>query len=222
MGPNRGEGRSTADAGPVAVRDGTATDAEAAARLHAGQIADGFLSFLGPGFLTRLYRRVTVTPGSFLLVAEDAHGVVGFVAGTSDLGGLYRTFLVKDGLGALAASAGRLLRGWRRALETLRHGASPGAGTGRGVELLSIAVDPSQQGRGAGGKLVAAFLGRVQADRDSAAYVVVAADNGGAVRLYERAGFTPVDRFELHPGTTSLVMQWDDDRSAASGPGEAR
>jgi hypothetical protein len=38
---------------------------------------------------------------------------------------------------------------------------------------------------------------------------VVGADNTGAVHLYERSGFVTVDRFELHPGTVSLLMQWD-------------
>ena len=46
-------------------------DAAAAAALHAGQIGEGFLTFLGPRFLRRLYRRVARTPGSFLLVVED-------------------------------------------------------------------------------------------------------------------------------------------------------
>ena len=32
--------------------------------------------------------------------------------------------------------------------------------------------------------------------------------NGTAVALYRRAGFQPVERFELHPGTESLLMQW--------------
>jgi hypothetical protein len=30
-----------------------------------------------------------------------------------------------------------------------------------------------------------------------------------AVALYRRAGFEDVERFELHPGTESLLMQWD-------------
>ncbi len=42
-----------------------------------------------------------------------------------------------------------------------------------------------------------------------AAHVVVGADNAGAVSLYERAGFVTVERFELHAGTESLLMQWD-------------
>jgi ribosomal protein S18 acetylase RimI-like enzyme len=91
--------------------------------------------------------------------------------------------------------------------ETLRHGGG-GAGTGSGTELLAVAVDPDHQGLGVGSALVDAFLGRVAGVGATEAYVVVGADNATAVRLYERAGFEPGAPFELHAGTTSLVMQW--------------
>jgi ribosomal protein S18 acetylase RimI-like enzyme len=191
----------------VAVRVGGDADAPAAARLHATRITEGFLSFLGPGFLVRLYRRVPRTPGSFLLVADGDTGVVGFLAGSADVGGLYRSFLLRDGLPAGLAAAPRLVRGWRRVLETLRHGGG-GAGTGRGTELLAVATDPAAAGRGVGTALVAAFLDRVRAAGGTEAYVVVGADNHQAIALYERAGFAPADEFELHAGVRSLLLQW--------------
>ncbi len=210
-GSGDGSGAAGSSPAPV-VRTGGPDDAGAAARLHATRIADGFLSFLGPAFLTRLYRRIAATPDSFLLVAEADGSVLGFVAGSADVGALYRTFLVHDGLAAGVAAAPRLVRGWRRVLETLRHGGG-GAGTGRGTELLAIAVDPAHAGRGVGGALVAAFLDRVAASGATAAYVVVGADNASAVGLYARAGFAPVDEFELHAGTRSLLMQWPGETS---------
>src|SRR5665213_2187601 len=197
------------DGGPV-VRLGCDADAAAAGQLHAEQITGGFLAFLGSGFLTRLYRRVCRSSSSFLLVAEDGGRVVGFVAGSIDVPGLYRAFVLRDGLAAAFDALGPLLRGWRRAFETLRHGSSDGAGAGRGVELLAIAVDPSHRGRGIGEELVAAFLRQAAASHAHAAYVVVAADNVRAVGLYRRAGFVGGDEFELHAGTTSLLMQWDE------------
>jgi ribosomal protein S18 acetylase RimI-like enzyme len=208
MGTNGGRGASSTDGHDLTIRPGSETDAPAVASLHAGQIAEGFLSFLGPGFLARLYRRIVRSAESFLLVAESEGRVVGFIAGTADVAGLYRTFLWRDGPGAALGVAGRLLRSWRRVIETLRHGSGDGVGRGVGVELLAIAVDPGCQGRGVGGALVGAFLTRVQADRGGAAYVVVAADNAGAIALYRRAGFEAGDPFELHRGTASLLMQW--------------
>jgi ribosomal protein S18 acetylase RimI-like enzyme len=192
----------------VTVRPGGDADAPAAARLHAGRITQGFLSFLGPGFLARLYRRVGRTPDSFLLVADDGGTVVGFIAGSADVGGLYRSFLVRDGVVAGLAAAPRLVRSWRRVAETLRHGAGGADGTGRGTELLAVAVDPAAGGRGVGTALVAAFLDEVTASGGDEAYVVVGADNAPAVRLYAAAGFVAAGEFELHAGTRSLVMQW--------------
>lgn len=204
------------DGGPV-VRLGGEADAAAAGQLHAEQIAGGFLSFLGPEFLTRLYRRICRSTSSFLLVAEERGQIVGFVAGCTDLRSLYRAFLLRDGLASAFGALGRLLRGWRRALETLRHSSADAVGTGRGVELLAIAVDRSHQGRGIGNQLVEAFLERVTADQVQAAYVVVAAENVQAVSLYRRAGFVGADEFELHAGSASLLMQWD---AGSSDPGD--
>ena len=123
-------------------------------------------------------------------------------------------FLLHDGVMAGLSAAPRLVRNWRRVLETLRHGAEDGAGVGRGPELLAVAVDPAASGRGIGTALVAAFLAEVTSAGDTAAHVVVGADNDRAIALYRSAGFIMVDTFELHAGTTSLLMQWD----APSGP----
>ena len=60
-----------------------------------------------------------------------------------------------------------------------------------------------------GTSLVAAFLERVVASGGREAYVVVGADNAGAVGLYRRSGFVAGPEFELHPGTRSVLMQWD-------------
>jgi ribosomal protein S18 acetylase RimI-like enzyme len=194
---------STHDDG-IVLRSGTAADAMRAAALHAEEINEGFLSLLGPKFLRRLYRRIALQPGSFLLIAESPESTLGFIAGSTDVAALYRAFLWRDGVAAAAASGPKLLRSWRQVLETLRHGTSH---AGRGAELLSVAVDPLAQGRGTGSLLVEGFLKEVDRLDHDAAYVVVAASNEKAVSLYRRAGFSPVDRFELHRGTESLVMQ---------------
>jgi ribosomal protein S18 acetylase RimI-like enzyme len=189
----------------MVLRAGTDDDAAAAAALHQSEIADGFLTLLGPSFLRRLYRRVVRVPGSFLLVIEDAGTTVGFVAGSTDIRGLYRAFLWRDGPAVALSSAGRLLRSWTRVLETLRHGT---ASARDGAELLAIAVHPDARGRGAGRLLVEAFLAEVGQRSAHSAQVVVAADNKPAVALYERSGFRQVERFQLHRGTESLLMRW--------------
>jgi ribosomal protein S18 acetylase RimI-like enzyme len=208
MGTSGGRSVSPTGGDDLVIRSASESDAPTVASLHAGQITEGFLSFLGPGFLARLYRRIVRSPESFLLVAESQRRVVGFIAGTADVGRLYRTFLWRDGAGAALGVAGRLLRSWRRVIETLRHGSGDGVGRGEGVELLAIAVEPGHQGAGVGGALVGSFLDRVGHGPDGAAYVVVASDNAGAIGLYQRAGFVVDQEFELHSGAASLLMQW--------------
>jgi len=189
----------------MVLRSGTVDDAGAAAALHAGQISEGFLSILGPRFLGRLYGRIVRTPDSFLLIVQDGRQTVGFLAGSCDVSGLYRSFVLRDGLVAALASTGQILRSWRRVMETLRHGAS---GAAPGAELLAIAVDPAARGRGVGILLVNGFLHEVEHRGQGAAHVVVAADNQTAIALYGRAGFWAAEKFELHPGTESLLMRW--------------
>jgi len=192
----------------VTIRTGTSADAAAAARLHAGQISEGFLASLGPGFLARLYRRVACSPGSFLLVADEEGDQVGFLAGTLEVGKLYRRFLLRDGVVAAIVAAPRLLRAWPRALETLHHGRRETAAGKGSAELLAIAVDPRWRGRRVGALLVERFLGEIRLGGTGAAHVVVGASNGPAIALYERSGFEAVEAFELHPGTVSVLMRW--------------
>jgi ribosomal protein S18 acetylase RimI-like enzyme len=189
----------------IVLRTGTVDDAAAAAALHVGQIGEGFLTVLGPAFLSRLYRRVARTPGSFLLVVEDGETTVGFLAGSTDVAGLYRSFFFRDGAAAFVTCGPRLVRSWRRVMETIRHGTGVSA---EGAELLAVAVDPTVRRRGAGSLLVDGFLREMRSRRQEAAHVVVAAGNDRAIALYSKAGFHTAERFELHPGTESLLMQW--------------
>ncbi len=193
----------------IDIRAGTAADAGVASALHASQISGGFLSLLGPRFLQHLYKRICASTHSFLIVAECDGQPAGFIAGSTDVSGLYKSFLWHDGIKAAAGAAGRVIKNWRRVLETLRHGSSGGAGVGRGGELLAVAVDPGWQGRGAGRMLVASFLDEVVGRGYDAAHVVVGTENSGAIALYQHAGFVTAVRFELHPGSESLLMQWD-------------
>jgi ribosomal protein S18 acetylase RimI-like enzyme len=196
------------------VRVGTEADAMLAATLHASEISEGFLPSLGRPFLGRLYRRVVRSPQSFLLVAQNDERVVGFVAGTEDVRVLYRSFLLHDGVFATISALPRVVRSWRRVLETLRYPTGAGAEQRGGerelpsAELLAIAVAPAARGRGAGRQLVDALTTEFQRRGIRAVRVVVGADNNAAIGLYERYGFTKVARIEVHRGTPSQVLTW--------------
>jgi ribosomal protein S18 acetylase RimI-like enzyme len=190
----------------VNVRVGTEADVDLVAALHASEIGEGFLSTLGHPFLARLYRRIVRTPRSFLLVADDDGRVVGFVAGSEDVGALYRTFLLHDGAAAALRALPRIMRSARRVYETLRYPA--GDNDLPAAELLAIAVEPNARGRGIGHALVDAFTAELRRRHVAAARVVVAADNAGALRVYQASGFKPAVRIEVHQGTASQVLTW--------------
>jgi ribosomal protein S18 acetylase RimI-like enzyme len=190
------------------VRAGTEADAVLAAALHASEIREGFLPSLGRPFLERLYRRIVKSPGSFLLVAADDSTVVGFVAGSENVRALYRSFLLHDGAGAAIVALPRILRSWRRVVETLRYGAGGDPSTLPAAELLAIAVAPEARGRGVGRELVAALTTEFRRRGVDAVRVVVGADNAAAIALYEHCGFARAVRIEVHRGTPSQVLTW--------------
>ena len=188
------------------VRAGTDADASAAACLHATAITEGFLSSLGPRFLTRLYRRMVRDPSSFLLVAEEDGAVIGHAAATENVSHLYRQFLLRDGVVAGIAAAPRLLSQFRSVLETLRY--PSGNDELPNAELLAVAVDYGHQGRGVGRALVNAVREELLRRGVREARVVVAATNGRALRLYTSSGFQPSASIEVHARTPSQVLTW--------------
>ena len=190
----------------VAVRPARTGDAPAAAALHASEISEGFLPTLGPAFLRRLYRRLVLDPSSFVVVADDGGRVVGFAAAAEDLGRVYRSFAVRDGVVAGVAAAPRLVKGWRKVRETLRYPAATGSLPA--AEVLSVAVAPEARGRGVGRALLAEVLAEFARRGVDGARVVTAATNDPAQALYRAAGFREAERLEVHAGTASTVLTW--------------
>ncbi|MBK5289961.1 MAG: GNAT family N-acetyltransferase [Acidimicrobiia bacterium] len=193
-------------ASELVLRAATVTDAARLAELHATRISEGFLSQLGTGFLRRLYRRVIVSPEGFVVVAVADYQVVGFAAGALDVGRLYRSFLVRDGIAAGLVTAPRLLRSWRRVLETLRY---PTRGEDLpAAEILAVAVEASAAGRGIGRRLVTFALDEFIRRGTTAAKVVAGADNAAALGLYAVCGFVAHTSIAVHRGTPSEVLVW--------------
>ena len=216
------EGCSSPPKETFVVRSAARADVSDVATMHGAAIDEGFLSTLGPAFLRRLYARILVSRHAFLLVAVPAPSavvgsepVVGFVAGALSVRGLYREFVLRDGIGAVVGAAPQLVRSVPRVLETLRYGTAdePGAGgeDARGVEaeLLSMAVGSGARRRGIGASLVEGFKTTASQLGASRARVVVGEANTGAVSVYRAAGFDQARRFEVHTGTASLLLRTD-------------
>ncbi len=187
-------------ASDVVVRTGTIADAPTAARLHTEQLDEGMLSSLGPRFLGYLYRRLTLTPGCFLLIAERDGDAVGFIAATENTGAFYKQFLLRDGFVAAVTSAPRSSGCCLGQLETLRHGVSR-ATASTPAELLSAGVDRSIRGRGdrACALLYGARGARLERRTAGSAWSW-RKTTGSAVGLYKSIGFWVEEEFEMHPG----------------------
>jgi ribosomal protein S18 acetylase RimI-like enzyme len=194
----------------VSLRLAGAADSKRLAHLHATRITEGFLPSLGPAFLDRLYRRIVRSVDSFAYVAtDDADGhIVGFAAATADIGGLYRAFVLRDGIVAGVVAAPQLVRSWRRVLETVRYPAGEGDDV-PAAEILAVAVEERAGGQGIGSLVVDAATRRLAERGETAVKVVAGADNAAALRLYERCGYRVRTRVQVHEGVASEVLVWN-------------
>ena len=174
------------------IRPMAPVDIEAVVNVHLAAFPGFFLTFLGPRFLDLFYRSA-VGLREICFVAVLQSQVVGFVMGSHTPGSFFKRLLRNRGLAFALASIPALLRRPRaafrlaRALTTPTTAARP-AGT---ATLMSLAVDPRLQGRGAGKALVEAFLD--EASRRGALVVDLSTDkvgNDSTNRFYRSLGFS--------------------------------
>jgi ribosomal protein S18 acetylase RimI-like enzyme len=191
----------------TSLRFATLDDVDAVAWLHASRIAEGFLVTLGPAFLRRLYRRVVLSPRSFVLVVADDTRVCGFIAVAESTGALYREFLRHDGLAAIGAATRGIVRAPRAVWETLRYGLRGGEGSA-GAEILATGVAEDCGRRGIGSRLVRAAVEELQRRGVGSARVVTAVGNVAAVRAYEHGGFRRSGLDEVHRGVRQELLVW--------------
>jgi ribosomal protein S18 acetylase RimI-like enzyme len=190
---------------PSAPRRARSTDARALAGMHLTELDTGFLSRLGPRFLSVLYGALIEWPGAVVLVVDDQMGPVGFVAGVVDTGEFYRFFLRRYGFRAALAALPRAIFNLRRALESLRYGSE---GDGVRAELLSLAVAARARGRGLSTCLGQELLETLSSKGSDSVKVVVAEENTTAIGAYRKLGFVDHTRIEVHRGEFSKLMLW--------------
>lgn len=190
------------------IRRAEMTDAPAMAALHSSSITGGFLPTLGPRFMRQLYRALIAWDKALVLVADDGHGPVGFVAGVQDIGGFYRYFGRRYGLRAALVAAPRLLRpaNLKKGWETWSY---RDTGLDVSAELLSMALAPGARGHGLGTRLGLDFLERMKANGVKRVKVVVGAENGLALSAYRKMGFRDLTTIEVHAGEMSTVLVTD-------------
>jgi ribosomal protein S18 acetylase RimI-like enzyme len=206
----------------LVVRAATRRDLRTMARLHRTHLPGGFFARLGRGFLRAYHATFLASPLAVALVVTDPAGTspAGFLVGTLRNRAHYRWVLRRAGptlavrfaaaLGCrprlawlfLRTRVGRYLR-WLGRYPLQRWGnragatpasASPPTETGaRPVAVLThVVVDEALRGRGAGRRLVDAFVDAARQAGAAEARLVTDVD-GGAARFYEQLGWAAVE-----------------------------
>ena len=181
------------------------------AQIHKEEIDGGSLAKLGTRFLTRLYRALSSSPHSFVIVARQEEYVAGFICGAIDARSVYRRFMLRRGLFTLPillpqlVSPGRL----QRVLETLLYPSKKEHQNLPRPEILSFCVTQRWQRRGLGRKLFGALVGEFR-ERDVPRIKIVTGDKQTKAQMfYESLHATKAAEIEIHDGTTSLVYTYD-------------
>lgn len=193
-------------------------DREGMVRIHLDAFPGFFLTFLGANFLGEFYEAARLDPTGIALVASADERLHGFVVGTVEPGGFYgrllRTRWHRFALASLRAVIRRpaIIPRLVRALLL----PSQSAHLDQSALLMSLAVDPSGQGRGTGGRLVSAFLATAHArgcrrvllttDRD---------DNDSVNHFYRRQGFDVCREYRTPEGRAMIEYVIDLDPAAA-------
>ncbi len=167
-------------------------DLDSVASLHLAAFPHFFLTSLGQRALRELYAGMLDDTAGITLIAEADGRMLGFAAGTIDSRWYYRRLLVRRWWRFVRAIALQALRrpsllfrlGWR-----VRSATTSAPRPGEAV-LLSVAVSPSQQGRGAGRALVAGFIAAArEKNARSVSLTTDAVDNQRVQQFYQSLGF---------------------------------
>lgn len=183
------------------------SDYRAIASLHINHINNGFLATLGVPFLTLLYEAIDKDSESILLIERVDNKVVGFVAGASGLGRLYKQLLLKPirlicSLKSCFLSPSKIYKILEIFLMGI--GSQLPANLPR-QELLSIVVNPNYQGQGYAENLFKALCSHFSKQDASSFRIVVGRNLNRAHAFYTKMGSVPVKEIQAHKGTDSVV-----------------
>lgn len=177
------------------------------AELHSTAIDQGFLSQLGPRFLTLLYEAIDQSPASVLIVETRDGLLCGFVSGGIGLGPVYRLLFRRlpsllAALWPLAFSPSKLCR----VVEVLLHTRKQSAADLPSAELYSIAVSPEFRRSGVAERLYDS-LGQAFVKRGITEFKIVVGDTlPPAQAFYRKMGAEPKMTIEIHGGAFSTVF----------------
>ena len=172
--------------------------------VHMHSFEQFFLTFLGPRFLTALYKHTLSLPEAIGFVAiDDTNRLVGFVVGVTSQSGLYRKLLNESWFDFALASVLPVLRRPTIVPRLLRALNKPQSATQSVADcvLMSIAVLPKAQGAHWGRLLVQSFLAEAQQRGVVSVSLTTDRDNNERANdFYQRLGFSLARSFSTAEG----------------------
>lgn len=171
--------------------------------IHLATFQGFFLTFMGKGFLTQLYTSYCSHPESGLLAAFDDGIVVGFLAYSENLSGLYKYMIRKRLLFFAWYSVGAFFRKPKVFMRLLRAFLKPGTAERKEnyIELASIGVNPEFERQGVGTMLVSRL--KETTDFLKFAYISLETDaenNESANQFYKKNEFVLVREYLTREG----------------------
>ena len=188
------------------IEELSAQQCQAVARLHIVGIKAGFISSLGIDFLTVLYEAIAESEFGFGFVARENGVTVGFIAMTTNLGKLYKSIVLKNGLKFAFVLAGKMvsIRMVKKAFETLFYPSRVKKMSLPPAELLSVVVAVEQRGRGLATALLQRALQECAHRGIQEIKVLVGADMEPANRWYVNCGFKLQGQIENHGNISNV------------------
>jgi ribosomal protein S18 acetylase RimI-like enzyme len=179
--------------------------------IHLDTFTGFFLTFMGRGFLKQMYRSYITHAQSDILVATEQGKVLGFLAYSSDLSGLYKHMIKKRLIPFAWYSLGAFLRKPKVFFRLIRAFLKPGESEREEgyMEITSIGVSPEAKNRGLGSALIEDLKKRV--DFSQCAYITLETDavnNEAANAFYQKNGFTLARSYETHEGRKMNEYRW--------------
>lgn len=180
--------------------------------IHLATFKGFFLTFMGQGFLRQMYLSYVQHPESDIYMAFEDERVVGFLACSKNMSGLYK-YMIKHHLIQFAwYSLGAFLRKPKVFMRLIRAFLKPGESerNERYVELSSIGVHPDFKANGVGSMLIDALKNDV--DFEEFEYITLetdAVDNEIANKFYVKNGFSIVREYETHEGRQMYEYRYE-------------
>jgi len=179
-------------------------DIERVVAVHLSSFPGFFLSFLGPRFLALYYAGICSSPEGIGFVSLNPAGdPAGFVVGTSNPRGFYKTLLKRDGMKFFLASLGFICRKPLIAKRVARALSYPSKiPTGEELAgLFSIGVMPEMQGNGTGKKLVLEFIKEARRKGCKKVFLTTDRDHNDNVNaFYQKMGFKIERQYDTPEG----------------------